>query len=337
MKYLLLFLFLNSVGWSQSIPKGFLLKGHIVNADTLKRVTLILNDGSNKPQTVELNNGDFVFKGQLTYPCLALVAADDYNPGMGVWLNNESIEADFQLVAQGANGYMLQTTRVKGSIDSQDYLHHIQSFLPLYRQKEYQAISDQIRDYVNLHRQSFYSVHLISTYLEPLGAGTAKELFRSITPAAKQSLEATSLELRIKTAEQNRLGKPIANLVLQDDKNQSRQLTSLLKPYTLIHVWASWCKPCREHNPQLVALHQSVDANQVQLIGISVDTNVQAWRTAISKDKLSWLQLSDPHDFKGEVAKAFAINSIPYVLLVDQQATILATTLDDALKIIHKK
>jgi peroxiredoxin len=226
-------------------------------------------------------------------------------PGMGVWLSNESIEANFQLVAQGANGYMLQTTRVKGATDAQDYLDHIQSFLPLYRQKQYQAIADQIRAYVYTHRQSFYSVHLIGTYLEPLGASTAKELLRSIKPAAKQSLEATSLELRIKTAEENRLGKPIANLVLQDAKNQSRPLSSLLRPYTLIHIWASWCKPCREHNSQLVALHQEVDADQVQLIGISVDTNLQAWHNAISKDKLSWPQLSDPHDFKGEVAKAF--------------------------------
>ena len=337
MKYVLLFLLLMSVGWSQSTPEGFLLKGHIVNADTVKQVTLMLNDGTAKPQTVQLTHGDFVFKGHLAYPCLALVAADGYNPGMGVWLSNESMEADFQLVAQGATGYMLQTTRVRGSTDAQDYLHHIQSFLPLYHQKQYQTITDQIRAYISAHRQSAYSVHLINTYLEPLGASTAKELFRSLTPAAKQSVEATSLELRIKTAEQNRLGKPIANLVLQDDKNQSRQLSSLLKPYTLIHIWASWCKPCREHNPQLVALHQEVDTNQVQLIGISVDTNLQTWRSAIIKDKLSWPQLSDPHDFKGEVAKELAINSLPYVLLVDQQATILATTLDDALKIIRKE
>jgi hypothetical protein len=83
MKYLLLFLFLTSRGWAQSTPNGFLLKGHILNADTLKQVTLMLNDGSNKPRTVELNNGNFVFKGQLAYPCLALVAADAYNPGYG--------------------------------------------------------------------------------------------------------------------------------------------------------------------------------------------------------------------------------------------------------------
>jgi thiol-disulfide isomerase/thioredoxin len=336
MKYLPLFLLLTHAGWSQIIPKSFQLKGHILNADTLKQVTLILNNGSGKSQTVELINGKFVFTGHLDYPCLALVESSSFSSGIGVWLSNDTIEADFQLVPQGNTTYRLQTTRVSGSTDAQDYLYHIQSFLPLYRQKQYQTITDQIRAYVNLHRQSYYSVHLISTYLEPLGASTAKELLASLTPAAKQSLEATSLKLRIKTAEQNRIGKPIANLALRDDKNQSKQLSSLLKPYTLIHVWASWCKPCREHSPQLVALHQRVDPNQVQLIGISVDTNLQAWRNAIGKDKLSWVQLSDPHDFKGEVAREFAISSIPYVLLVDQKATILATTLDDALKMIPK-
>lgn len=317
-------------------PKpGFVLIARVSNVDTLQRAFLI-NSISGKQDTASINGGQFIFTGRVDYPCFVIVSVDKYEP-FTIWMDNDTLQVDFELMKQEAGKYGLQVQQIKGNQDAIDRLHHFKTLLPLYYQNKYQQIADTIRHYVSLHKNSFYSVNLISSYVRQIGPSTAKELLASISPAAKQSREATYLTMRIQQAEANTLGKLINNFALPNKGNKVQTLSTLIKPYTLIHFWASWCKPCREHNPELVDLNQSVDKNKLRLISISLDENRQAWLKAIQKDKLSWIQLSDLQGFDSEVLKQFALVGIPYVLLIDQDYKILATTLADAKSIIFRK
>ena len=337
MKSLLVLLFLiTQFAYGQKSDKSFVLIGRIANADTLQKAILFNTTGCGKPDTVCIIDGHFVFTGHVDYPCLGLVNADQFQGGIGVWLSNDTIRADFKLEKRANGTIVFQTDQVNGPQDAMDYLHHLKTFLPFYLQKQNQRISDEIRNYVTSHRDSYYSVHLISTYRNEIGASTAKELLALISPQAKESREAQALELRIKTLDKNTLGKPIADFKLPDTTSKPRKLSALLKPYTLIHFWASWCKPCREHSPELVALYQKTDPEKLRMIGVSLDENRLAWLKAIRKDNFQWIQLSDLEGNKSPIIKELAISSIPYVMLIDQDYKILANTLDEATKLINK-
>jgi thiol-disulfide isomerase/thioredoxin len=329
MKYVLfLFLLLSQLACGQQKNSGFVLTGHIKNGNTLQQATL-LNSVSGKQYSAQIKNGQFVFTGQVAYPCFAFITADNSTPQV-IWLSNDSIQVDFA-VSQHA----LQIDRIKGSQDAIDRLYHSTTLYPLYQQKKYQQINDSVRRYVRAHLNSFYSVNLISTYMAVLGPSTTKELLASIATPAKQSQEAQYLAQRIQRAETNTLGKTINDFSLSDTVGKARRLLSLIKSYTLIHFWASWCVPCREHSPELVAFRQATDVNQVQFVGVSLDENKQAWIRAIKKDKLNWIHLSDLKGFDSKVVNDFSVTSIPYLLLIDQNYKIVATTFDDAKRIIH--
>jgi thiol-disulfide isomerase/thioredoxin len=329
-KYILLLFLIAHLTFGQKSNTDYVLVGRIKKGDTLQKATL-LNTVSGKEESTRIKNGQFVFTGHVEYPSFAFIKADNVTQQV-IWLSNDSIQVDFDV-----NQNALQINQIKGPQDAIDHLYHSTTLYPLYQQKKYQQINDSIRAYVGAHLNSFYSVNLISTYMEVLGPSATKELLASISTNAKQSKEAQYLAQRIQRAETNTLGKKIQDFSLPDTTGKARRLSSFIKPYTNIHFWASWCVPCREHSPEMVAFRKATDPNQVQFIGVSLDENKQAWIRAIQKDKMNWIHLSDLQGFDGEVVKSFSVISIPYLLLVDQNYKILATTLEDAKRLIQEK
>jgi peroxiredoxin len=56
-----------------------------------------------------------------------------------------------------------------------------------------------------------------------------------------------------------------------DLSDQSVSLASLKGRVVVVNLWATWCHPCLEEIPQLEALHQQFAADDVSVIGVSVD------------------------------------------------------------------
>lgn len=96
--------------------------------------------------------------------------------------------------------------------------------------------------------------------------------------------------------------------------------------YTLVEFWASWCVPCREQNPAWNALLDRFGKDgQLQIVGVSLDTEQDDWLTAIKYDQLNlWKHVSDlTHPYHGINGTRYGIESIPFNILVDQQGNIV--------------
>lgn len=102
---------------------------------------------------------------------------------------------------------------------------------------------------------------------------------------------------------------------------------------TIIDFWASWCGPCRQENPNVVALYNEFHTKGLNIIGVSLDTNVSKWKEAIAKDKLAWTQISNLQGWEDPIAQQYKIEGIPATLLLDANGKIIAKDLrGDALK-----
>ena len=95
----------------------------------------------------------------------------------------------------------------------------------------------------------------------------------------------------------------------------------------MLDFWATWCPPCREEIPGLVAAYNANHDKGFEVLGISLDQNGQANQVkAFMKDQgMTWPQVYDGKFWKAAVADLYNINSIPACFLVDgDTGTILA-------------
>ncbi|MGZ3839787.1 MAG: peroxiredoxin family protein, partial [Flavisolibacter sp.] len=91
--------------------------------------------------------------------------------------------------------------------------------------------------------------------------------------------------------------------------------------------WASWCRPCRAENPNVVKAFNRFKDKNFTILSVSLDQEKEAWVKAIAKDKLAWTQVSDLQQWNNAVAQLYRVQSIPQNFLVDPNGNIIAKDL----------
>lgn len=74
---------------------------------------------------------------------------------------------------------------------------------------------------------------------------------------------------------------------LPDDKAQMQPLGQWKGKTLIVNFWAPWCPPCVQEMPELSTLATSLQASNVQVIGIGIDTQAKIAEFA-AKHKISY-------------------------------------------------
>ena len=123
------------------------------------------------------------------------------------------------------------------------------------------------------------------------------------------------------------LGKPAPDFTQADPNGNSLALSKFRGKVVLIDFWASWCKPCRAENPSVVAAYKKFKSKGLEIVGVSLDSEKEAWMKAIVKDGLFWPQVSDLKGWENSAAQLYGINSIPASFLLDKEGKIIGKNL----------
>jgi len=112
-------------------------------------------------------------------------------------------------------------------------------------------------------------------------------------------------------------GQPLVDFTQNDPEGNPVTLSQLAEgKLLLVDFWASWCPDCRKANPDVVAAYQKYHEQGFDVLGVSFDTNKEAWLAAVEKDGLTWTQVSDLQGWNNAAGALYSIAFIPQNALI---------------------
>lgn len=114
---------------------------------------------------------------------------------------------------------------------------------------------------------------------------------------------------------------------MKTSKGKTLSLKQYRGKYVVLDFWASWCPDCRKDIPNVVRMYTKFHPQGVEFIGISMDTDAEAWKKAIAKYGLAYPQVSELvkfHDTK--IAALYGVKWIPSMVLIDPNGKIVLST-----------
>ena len=158
-----------------------------------------------------------------------------------------------------------------------------------------------------------------------------KKIYASFSPELKKYKPGKSIQTKLA-----KIGKPVAvtpnvnigsaapDFTAPNPEGKSISLKQSLGKVTIVDFWASWCKPCRAENPNVVALYAKYHSKGLNILSVSLDKEATNWKAAIAKDKLTWNHVSNLKEFEDPIALQYGINAIPTIFVLDSKGIIVA-------------
>ncbi|WP_295124003.1 TlpA disulfide reductase family protein [uncultured Chitinophaga sp.] len=181
-----------------------------------------------------------------------------------------------------------------------------------------------LRNYIAQHGSSYATMFaMYNLYQYNPDGKSLQELYATLPPALQASPMGVKLKDRLDGALRTQIGGAAPDFILNDAKGNPVALSSLKGKYVLLDFWASWCVPCRFENKNLVKAYAGYKDKGFEILGLSIDTDRNAWQQAIAEDGLNWMHVIDQKARESEVYKLYTVGGIPMNFLIDKEGKIV--------------
>jgi thiol-disulfide isomerase/thioredoxin len=150
-----------------------------------------------------------------------------------------------------------------------------------------------------------------------------KQIFNLLPEDSKISSKGKLLAEYIHLPDIPEKGEKFVNITQRTPEEKDASISQNLGKFTLIEFWSSNCGPCRIKHPMMKMLYEKYHDAGLNIIGISADTDREAWTAAIKSDSLLWLNISDLKGFNSSAFMIYGVKSIPKLILLDENGIIL--------------
>lgn len=309
------------------------------------KMYLIHSLGGDTLAVTDMVNGNFVFTGKVERPDVAYIITADGRGRIPVMLEN----AEFNVIAnekfvrveggpmqtlynefEGINAALVQE-RMK-------LQQQIQAAMNEGNQAKAQAIDQQYAAAVkkaqeaemNMLRENadtYVAAYVVSQSMNQVDLAFLKTRYNMLGNTAKISACGMAIAQTIRNLEALTPGHVAPDFLALTPEGDTLSLHNVKGKVKLVDFWASWCQPCRMENPNVLKIYLKYQSKGLEIIGVSLDQDEAAWKKAIAEDGLKWKHVIDGGQ---QIARAYAVKSIPHTILLDENNNIVAVGLRGA-------
>jgi peroxiredoxin len=340
---------------------GFLLKGNIDGADG-KTYVIATFDGRQLKglDTATVENGTVVFTGILDYPQQVYILEEgQQRPVMQIFAENSdmaftgSIDSLYAAEVTGSKSQDLITAYNK---DMEKYQKESQELGKKYQEakqsgdekaaeeiyNQYLAMNakrlDETQAFIDANPASPVSLFLVQSLFMREDFDKLNKAFSVLDTSLSVIPGYAEIKDYIDVVGKTQIGKAAPDFTVPTIDGKEVSLSSLKGKYVLLDFWASWCKPCIGEIPFMQKAYTNYKRKGFEILSVSVDRDVNAWKKAVEDHKMTWLQGHDTQDISHTL---YGVMSIPTTLLLDKDGIIIAknlrgTALEEKLKELMK-
>ncbi|MGK2863214.1 MAG: redoxin domain-containing protein [Chitinophagaceae bacterium] len=325
--------------------KGLTVTGNVIG---LKEGTRISITDVNRPgdtiAKARSGKGVFVLKGSLKEPTMVNINLGDKKDFL-TFLDNSSVKIAGNIDQSG----QLKITGSKLHYDFQDFK---KSFDPLFERltkinqqlqmglrsdslmgamnNVKEDIQKQIDQFIKKHSGSAVSAFVLAATIQ-LNDDIllTEQRMNNLKSSALENMYGNYLKEMVAETKFTAIGSMAMDFTQADTSGVPVSLSSFRGKYVLLDFWASWCGPCRQENPNVVANFKKFNNKNFTVLGVSLDRQGQRdkWLQAIYKDELTWTHVSDLQFWNNSVAQQYKVQGIPQNFLIGPDGKIVAKNL----------
>ena len=343
-----------------SSGKEYIIKGQaegIYNGVRVYLKTSEVGQNSRVTDTAIVVNEFFEFKGTIEAPQMRILSVNGIAGQTALVLEPGETQAViykdsiYKSIAKGGDNNRVFTDYKKGYQLIIDRISRLQKEYMLSKddpeavseiQKRNKSMRSELKDYglnfIKSNSGSDFSLILLDVITEQKGfnAALAEEVFKNMPIALLKKPYNKNLTQKISFKIQNEINKmditvgvKAPDFTAPNPEGEMLTLSEIIGEVTILDFWASWCKPCRVENPNIVRIFNKYHEKGLEIISVSLDREGQksAWVSAIEKDNLDWYNVSNLKFWQDPIAKLYNISSIPATFVLDRDGKILATRL----------